>query len=46
MAVVAIVNGDYYSPAKLAELNRYGRNNPPKSFACNIGDIPDLIKRL
>ena len=42
-ALVAIVDGAYYTPKKMGELLSRTRDHSPKSYACQIDGIQDII---
>ena len=46
VALVAIVDGQYYTPDRLAELKRYIRQSQPYSFVGDIASVPKFLNDL
>lgn len=44
--LLVIVDGPYYTEAKMADLRRFLRNSPPFSFAIPIEEIPSVMEGL
>lgn len=42
-ALLVIVDGPYYTPAKMSDLERFVRDRPPRSFACQIEQVPAIL---
>ena len=43
---IAICDGPYYNERTLSMLRQHVRNEPPYSFACPVGDVPDNVEKL
>lgn len=43
--LLAIVDGDYYTPDRMIELRNLCRNMRPKSWALKIGDVPKWLEQ-
>ena len=41
--LLIIVDGPYYTPAKMDDLLRFVRDRPPRSYACHIEDVPEIL---
>lgn len=41
--LLVIVDGPYYTPARMAGLRRYTRDRPPRSYALHIQDVPGAL---
>ena len=46
MAFFAICDGPYYNEQNLSRLRQHVRNEPPYSFACPIGDVPENVEKF
>ena len=46
VALIVIVDGNYYGKSKVDELNRYSRGSSPKSFACSLEDVPQRLESI
>ena len=46
VALFVIVDGDYYTGTRLAQLRNFARRDPPRSFALPIGDLPEALETL
>lgn len=44
--VIAIVDGPYYTPAKMSELHRFERSSKPISKALHIEEVPSFLAML
>ena len=44
VVLIVIVDGPYYNENRMHMLNQMTRGMEPKSFACHIEDIPEIIK--
>lgn len=42
-ALIIIVDGPYYTEDKMADLRRFLRDRPPRSYACPIQDVPGIL---
>lgn len=43
-ALIIIVDGPYYTEAKMDDLRRFLRDRPPRSYACPIQDVPGILE--
>ncbi len=41
--LLIIVDGPYYTSQKMSDLQRFLRSHPPRSYACPIEHVPDII---
>ena len=41
--LLVIVDGPYYTEARMADLRRYTRAYPPRSYAVHIQDVPAAL---
>ena len=41
--LLVIVDGPYYTPARMARLRHYTRDRPPRSYALHIQDVPNAL---
>lgn len=46
IVLVVIVDGPYYTDAKMEQLRRFVRSSAPFSYAVPIEDLPDTLRRL
>ena len=46
IALFAICDGPYYNEQNLSMLREYARKEPPYSFACPIGNVPQIVEKL
>ncbi len=46
IALFAICDGPYYNEQNLSMLRECTRKEPPYSFACPIGDVPQIVEKL
>ncbi len=46
LAFFAICDGPYYNEQILSNLRQHIRKEPPYSFACPIGDVPQIVEKL
>ena len=42
-ALVIFVDGPYYTERRMNELLRFVRDRPPRSYACHIEDVPEIL---
>lgn len=42
-ALVIIVDGPYYMERRMGELLRFVRDRPPRSYACHIENVPQIL---
>ena len=44
IVLIVIVDGPYYTSARMKTLTNLQRNSPPRSYATQIGNVPDIVE--